>query len=94
MFVAAAFMVALWAARRLSRWLYAWMGIPILDVLPPFIIAFALAFLLDPVVDWLQRRGLSRALGVAIVGLSFVVVFLIVGFLLVPKIVDQARTCS
>lgn len=63
---------------------------PVLDVLPPFAIAFAFAFLLDPVVDWIQKFGFSRGFGVAVVGVAFLVAFLAVGFLLVPKVAEQA----
>lgn len=63
---------------------------PVLSVLPPFAIAFILAFLLDPVVDWLQRRRLSREMGVAVVGLAFLIVFVLLGFLVLPRLVDQA----
>ncbi len=63
---------------------------PLLDVLPPFVIAFVFAYLLDPVVDWIQARGLSRGFGVAIVGIAFLVVFLAAGFVLVPRALEQA----
>lgn len=63
---------------------------PLLDVVPPFAIALVIAFLLDPVVDWLQARGLSRGMGVAVVGFSFLIAFALVGMLLLPRMVEQA----
>jgi len=63
---------------------------PVLNVLPPFAIALIIAFLLDPVVDWMQHRGLSREMGVAVVGLAFLIVFVLLGLLVLPKMVDQA----
>ena len=60
-FVIAALLVAIYAGIQVFLLLYSHIGVPILDVLPPFAIALVLAFLLDPVVDYLQRRGFSRA---------------------------------
>jgi predicted PurR-regulated permease PerM len=31
------------------------------NVLAPFLLGGALAYLLDPIADWLERRGLSRS---------------------------------
>ena len=39
------------------------------DVLLPFVLGGALAYLLDPVADRLERMGLSRALAVAVIAL-------------------------
>ena len=89
-FIVAAFLIALAAGAYIALHLYDPVVIPVLDVLPPFAIAFVFAFLLDPIVDWMQKRGFSRGFGVAIVGLAFVVVFVLVGFLLVPNVADQA----
>ncbi len=36
-------------------------------ILMPFVVGAILAYLGDPIVDWLERRGLSRTLGVCLV---------------------------
>ncbi|MEM7244370.1 MAG: AI-2E family transporter [Acidobacteriota bacterium] len=41
-----------------------------LELLTPFLIAFAIAYLLDPVVDWFEARGRSRNFGITIVVLA------------------------
>lgn len=33
------------------------------DILLPFVAGMVLAYFLDPVADWLQRRGVSRLIG-------------------------------
>lgn len=90
----AAFCVALAAGVYAALHIYDPVIRPILDVLPPFAIAFVFAFLLDPLVDWIQRLGGSRVLGVVIVGIAFLVAFLAVGFLLVPRVAEQAGSLA
>ncbi len=59
------------------------------DMLLPFIAAMAIAYLLDPAADWMERRGIKRWLAtLLIIGLFFVVASLIV-LLLVPLVSDQ-----
>jgi len=61
------------------------------NVLPPFLIAFFLASLLDPVVTNLQRRGVSRGRAVAsIYALVFVVIILLI-LLIVPPFLAQVQ---
>lgn len=86
----AAFFVALAAGVYTALHIYDPVIRPILDVLPPFLAAFAFAFLLDPVVDWMQRMGASRGFGVAIVGIAFLIMFVVVGFAVVPRVAEQA----
>jgi len=68
--------------------------LPVLEVIPPFAAAFLLAFMLDPLVDRIQRRGLSRAFGVAIVGTGFLVIVITLAILIVPLISRQAQDIS
>ncbi|MBI2843468.1 MAG: AI-2E family transporter [Armatimonadetes bacterium] len=63
---------------------------PVLQILLPFSVAVALALLLDPTIDRLERRGLSRGASVAGVSLIFLLVFAAIGILLVPVLVSQA----
>lgn len=60
-------------------------------VLPPFIIAFAIAWLLDPVLDRLQKRKVPRMLAISAVYLVFLGVFVIALIFLVPAIIEQAK---
>ncbi|MDH7602365.1 MAG: AI-2E family transporter [Armatimonadota bacterium] len=89
-FIAACVLVAAAASVYVGVLVYDILLKPVLEVLPPFAIAFVFAFLMNPIVDWLEQRALSRGWAVAAVGLAFVIAFLLVGFLLVPQIVDQA----
>ncbi len=59
------------------------------DVLLPFVAAFAIAYLLDPLVDRTEDWGAPRWLGTTLVLLSFVVVLIAVLLLLVPLVQAQ-----
>ena len=93
-FTLAALLVAVVAGLYTALLIYRPVIQPVLDVAPPFVIAIALALLLDPVLDFLQRRGMSRGLGVAVIGLALIVALLLIGFLLVPRIIGQATTLA
>jgi predicted PurR-regulated permease PerM len=86
----AAALLAIAAGLYCVRLIYEPVIAPILDVLPPFTIALVIAFLLDPLVDFLGKRQIPRGIAVMMVGLAFLIVFVLVSALLVPKIISQA----
>lgn len=93
----AAFFVAVAAGMYCVTFIYQPVIEPLLEVAPPFVIAIILAFLLGPLVDNIQRLKLpfvgtsaSRDFAVAIVGIMFLVSFVLAGFMLLPKMADQA----
>ncbi|MBI3507782.1 MAG: AI-2E family transporter [Proteobacteria bacterium] len=58
-------------------------------VLLPFVAAAAIAYLIDPIVDRLERIGIPRVGGAAIVTIAFFVVFVTVVVLLAPVLQHQ-----
>jgi predicted PurR-regulated permease PerM len=71
--------------------LIAWAVWSARSALPVFIIGLALAFVLDPVVTWLERRGLPRWSGVLIAYVGLIaLVWLLVAFA-VPPVARQTR---
>jgi len=60
------------------------------EELPPFLIAFILASLLDPILDRLQNWVRSRGRAVAIVSGALAVFFVAAGIILIPAILGQA----
>jgi predicted PurR-regulated permease PerM len=59
------------------------------DVLLPFVVGAALAYLLDPIADRLQRLGLSRFGATIIILVVFVLVFGLILIIAVPIAVQQ-----
>ncbi len=59
------------------------------SILLPFIAGMAIAYFLDPVADWLERRGLSRTTATLVILVVFVLIFALALTILIPIIVNQ-----
>jgi len=59
------------------------------SILLPFVAGMAIAYLLDPVCDRLERMGASRTLATAIVTAVFAIVVILLLLLIVPLAVQQ-----
>ena len=60
------------------------------DVMLPFILGGAIAYLLDPVADRLQRLGLSRLFATVVITLFAILVLVVLALLVVPTLARQA----
>lgn len=58
-------------------------------VLLPFVAGVALGYLLDPVVDRLERLGLKRLVATLLIMISFAVVIIFISFLILPVLWRQ-----
>jgi predicted PurR-regulated permease PerM len=56
----------------------------------PIVVGLALALLLDPAADKLEKRGLSRLAAVGVVFLTLVVILAGIASVVIPALVDQA----
>ncbi len=63
----------------------------ILKILSPLFIGLVIAWLFDPLVTWLNRKGVNRILGTVFVFLSFIAVLVLLGFLIVPSLTSQVN---
>lgn len=61
------------------------------SILAPFALALVLAYIADPLVDRLERRGLGRGVGAALVLLIAILTVVVGILLLVPLVVEQGR---
>jgi len=75
-----------WGAAALVFFVALWL---LSGVLLPFIIAAAIAYLLDPMADRLEAAGLSRGLATVTISLFAVLLFVIIALLVVPTLVSQ-----
>ncbi|MBU2937453.1 MULTISPECIES: AI-2E family transporter [Pacificibacter] len=60
------------------------------DVMLPFILAMAVAYMLDPVADRLEAMGLSRAVATVVITAVAAFAFVLIALLVLPTLVGQA----
>lgn len=60
------------------------------DVILPFVLGGAIAYVLDPVADRLEKLGLSRVLAVAVITVIGLILFLLMVLLIIPTLVQQS----
>jgi predicted PurR-regulated permease PerM len=63
-------------------------------VLVPLFFAFLLAYALDPFVDWLEERHISRSLAAPVVMLGIAALMALVLFFAIPMFVDELRAAA
>lgn len=59
------------------------------DVILPFVLGGAIAYLLDPIADRLERLHLSRITSVAIITLVAALIFILLVLLVIPTLIQQ-----
>ncbi|WP_306118649.1 MULTISPECIES: AI-2E family transporter [unclassified Roseitalea] len=59
------------------------------SILLPFLAGFALAYFLDPIADFLERRGSSRLVATILILVAFILVFALALVSIVPTLVGQ-----
>ena len=60
------------------------------NVILPFVLGAAIAYCLDPIADWFEKLGLSRGMSVGVITVFAVLIFLLLFFLIVPTLLQQA----
>ena len=60
------------------------------NVILPFVLGGAIAYCLDPVADWLERRGLGRAPATVLITLGAILIFVVMALAVIPTLVEQA----
>lgn len=65
-----------------------------LGVITPFVIGLVLALLLDPLADFLVKRGLSRAPAAGLIFALFLLIVFGIGWLTIPPLITQAASLA
>jgi predicted PurR-regulated permease PerM len=78
--------VAFWLGALVILLLFLWV---FSGILLPFIMGMALAYLLDPIADWLERVGMSRFWATITIVLLSVLFFTLAALVIVPLLVSQ-----
>ncbi len=61
----------------------------ILGILSPFFIGLIIAWLFDPIVSFMQKKGIHRALSTCVVFVVFIALLVLGGSLIIPSLGDQ-----
>ena len=61
----------------------------IIGIISPFFIGIVIAWLFDPVVTFLQKKGVKRILGTLCVFVGLIGIFVLFGFLMFPALTKQ-----
>ncbi|BCP52971.1 AI-2E family transporter [Kaistia sp. 32K] len=80
--------------RQIGFWLAAFLVFVLFlfvfsNVLLPFLVGMAVAYGLDPIADWLERRGLGRLAASLVILVGFLVLLAILMLLIVPVLANQ-----
>lgn len=61
------------------------------NILSPLIWSIVVAYLLDPLVNFIQREKLKRSLAILIIYLIFIGIFIIIGWSIIPAIIKETK---
>ena len=61
------------------------------NVILPFVVGGAIAYFLDPVADWLERRGLGRAAATTVISLVGLLIAVALVLAVIPTLVNQSN---
>ena len=81
--------IVFWGAALVAFLLFMFVFSPILL---PFVAGMALAYMLDPVADWFERRGFSRLSATMTILVLFVLAVVAVLLLVLPILINQVTT--
>ena len=83
--------IAVWSLLGTLLLLYAfgWILGRVWILVPSVVLAIAIIYVLNPVVNRLQARGMARWMGSCVSYLALVAIFTLIGFLIIPSFVDQ-----
>jgi predicted PurR-regulated permease PerM len=68
-----------------------WLLLQIRVLLPPVVLAVVIVYVLNPVVSWLQARGLARWMGSCLSYIALAGILTLIGYLVFPSFADQGR---
>ncbi len=80
-----------WLSALVAVLLVVWLLHRVRAILLPFVLGAVIAYLLNPMIDRLERRKWSRTQAIWAVFSVFLLVFVLAALLLIPASIDQAR---
>lgn len=65
-----------------------WLG-TLKNILMPFIQGFVLAFIIHPLIEWLQRKGIHKNISIIVFWVVVIVLFVVLCLVLMPMLYDK-----
>ncbi|WP_087677521.1 AI-2E family transporter [Garciella nitratireducens] len=63
----------------------------LISILSPFIWSIIFAYLLNPIVNFLETRKINRSLSILLTYLTLISIFIVIGWTIIPAIVDETK---
>ncbi len=83
-----------WLLGLIAALLLIWCIYRVRNILLPFIVGAVVAYVLNPAIDRLERRGWTRTNAIGVVFSVFLLLFVIVALLVIPAVAVQAQDLS
>jgi predicted PurR-regulated permease PerM len=83
-----------WLLGLIAALLLIWCVYRVRNILLPFIVGAVAAYLLNPAIDGLERRGWARTSAIGVVFGVFLLIFVIAALLVIPAVAIQAQDLS
>jgi predicted PurR-regulated permease PerM len=81
-----------WLLALLAGLLALWVLYRVRSILLPFVLGVIIAYILDPVTDKMEARGVPRTRAVGLIFLLFLLLVVLAAVVLIPAIVTESRT--
>lgn len=84
----------LWVISLLLLILFFWLLIELKEIVFLLVLGYSLAYILDPCLDWFEKRGLNRSLGILVLLFVLSAFLLVVALTAVPTVVREYSRLS
>lgn len=84
----------LWIVTLLVFAFILWIGYQLKELIVLLVVSYAVAYAIDPVLRWLQKRDISRSAGVFVLSGAFALAVLFLALTAIPTIVEEYTRLS
>ena len=86
------FVPPLWMLTLIGIALFAWIVIELKEMVVLLVVSFSISYVISPLLNWMERRGISRPTGVFVLGVLALIGILAAFFTAIPILVREYDT--